>query len=395
MIRAVPLGKVARFIRGITFKPDDVCKNFETGSVVCMRTKNVQTTLDVQDLISVPQAFMKREEQRLLTGDLLISSANSWNLVGKASWVPNLAFEATAGGFISILRCNRSAVDPRYFYHWVTSGNTQHHLRHCGRQTTNISNLDFGRAMALEIPLPHKNGRPDLAQQKRIAAILDKADAIRHKRQQALRLTDEFLRSVFLDMFGDPVTNPMGWGVAKLSLLGNVVTGSTPPSKMDGMFGGDIPFVTPGDLKEGLVIHKRIVTEAGARESRIVRKGATFVCCIGATIGKMGKAACRSAFNQQINAVEWGERITDDYGLESLKFFKKQIARRGSSTTLPILNKSSFQEIEIPVPPRKLQDEFTKHISSIETLKRKQNSVLVTKNDIFSSLQQRAFRGEL
>ena len=62
-----------------------------------------------------------------------------------------------------------------------------------------------------------QNPTPPLAEQKRIAAILDKADAIRRKRQEAIALTEEFLRSAFLDMFGDPVTNPKGWPVATLT----------------------------------------------------------------------------------------------------------------------------------------------------------------------------------
>lgn len=71
----------------------------------------------------------------------------------------------------------------------------------------------------VEIPLP------PLEEQKRIAAILDKADAIRQKRQQAIELADEFLRSVFLDMFGDPVTNLKGWEVESLSSLIHVQGG--------------------------------------------------------------------------------------------------------------------------------------------------------------------------
>ncbi|POC15472.1 type I restriction endonuclease subunit R, partial [Vibrio vulnificus] len=68
----------------------------------------------------------------------------------------------------------------------------------------------------LEIPLP------PLEEQKRIAAILDKADAIRQKRKQAIALADEFLRSVFLEMFGDPVSNPKGWEEPILSDIADV-----------------------------------------------------------------------------------------------------------------------------------------------------------------------------
>ncbi|HNJ85088.1 MAG TPA: restriction endonuclease subunit S, partial [Agitococcus sp.] len=71
--------------------------------------------------------------------------------------------------------------------------------------STTVAIVNKTNFESLEIPLP------PLAEQKRIAAILDKADAIRRKRQQAIKLADEFLRSVFLDMFGDPVSNPKGW----------------------------------------------------------------------------------------------------------------------------------------------------------------------------------------
>ncbi|WP_341678705.1 restriction endonuclease subunit S [Niveibacterium sp. SC-1] len=207
------LGDVVSFIRGITFKPEDVCEPGTNNSVVCMRTKNIQSDLDESDLIAVDAAFVKREEQRLATGDILLSSANSWNLVGKSVYVPPLPYAATAGGFISIVRADQSKVDARYLYHWISTEKTQAAIRNCGRQTTNISNLSS--RLFLELPLP----LPSVTEQKRIAAILDKADSLRRKRRQAIRLADDFLRAVFLDMFGDPVANPKGWPVVKLSDL--------------------------------------------------------------------------------------------------------------------------------------------------------------------------------
>ena len=149
----------------------------------------------------------------------------------------------------------------------------------------------------LQIPLP------PLAEQKRIAAILDAADALRAKRRETLAQLDTLLQSTFLDMFGDPVTNPMGWEVQPLKELGQVQTGSTPPSKLEAMFGGEVPFVTPGDLKVTWTNSSRTVTIAGAKKSRTVQRGATFVCCIGATIGKMGKAEKFSAFNKLLNYI--------------------------------------------------------------------------------------------
>ena len=160
------------------------------------------------------------------------------------------------------------------------------------------------------------------------------------------------------------------------------------------MFGGDIPFVTPGDLESGESA-KRTVTVHGANQAATVRAGAALVCCIGATIGKMAKAQSFSAFNQQINAVEWGADVDDDYGIAMLRFFKADIARWGASTTLPILKKSSFAKIAVPVPPIELQRSFSWRAESISTLRLAHLAALVELDSLFASLQHRAFRGEL
>ena len=160
------------------------------------------------------------------------------------------------------------------------------------------------------------------------------------------------------------------------------------------MFDGAIPFITPGDLESDQPI-KRTVTDAGAEASRTVDAGATLVCCIGATIGKIGKSTVRSAFNQQINAVEWGERMHAEYGCAVMRFFKPTIIAWGSSTTLPILKKSSFERIAIPVPPVTDQQEFALRIERVARVRATHRVALSTSNELFSALQVMAFRGGL
>lgn len=241
----------------------------------------------------------------------------------------------------------------------------------------------------LEIPLP------PLAEQKRIAAILDKADAIRRKRQSAIKLADDLLRATFLDMFGDPVANPKGWEVLSLKKAGKVSTGSTPSSAKGGMFGGDIPFITPGDLENNSEVPKRFVTKDGCRNSRAIRRGSTLVCCIGATIGKVGIAGSYSAFNQQINAIEWNDSIDDQYGYWAMRFIKKLIIKQAITTTLPILKKSEFEKIEIPKPDKKFQVQFAKIARKTDQLWANNKTASLEAAQIFNSLTQRAFRGEL
>ena len=121
----VRLGDVATFVRGITFKPDDIVPVGAPGSVACMRTKNVQGTLDVSDVWGIPQSFVRRVDQFLQPGDMLVSSANSWNLVGKCCLVPELPWRATFGGFISALRGDSNRVNAKYLYHWFSSPRIQ------------------------------------------------------------------------------------------------------------------------------------------------------------------------------------------------------------------------------------------------------------------------------
>ena len=240
---AVRLGDHAKLIRGITFKPMDKCDPGDEGTVVCMRTKNVQATLDASDLIAVPSRLAKNPERMLSTGDILVSSANSWNLVGKCCQVPKLQYRSTAGGFISILRPKTEKLESSYLYRWFSSGEIQRKLRSFANQTTNISNLDHRRTLELKIPLP------PLAEQKRIARILDAAEALRAKRREALAQLDNLFHSTFLDMFGDPVTNPMGWDVTTVDRHPEVSKGGLRSYHSKQRHLGRVPSRTPLRLR--------------------------------------------------------------------------------------------------------------------------------------------------
>lgn len=176
--------------------------------------------------------------------------------------------------------------------------------------------------------------------------------------------------------------------------LGSIKTGKTPPAKLGPeAFGGSIPFVTPGDLgKEGV---NRSLSALGARNAALVAEGSLLVCCIGATIGKMGIAAQRSSFNQQINAVEWNETIHPFYGFQAARLLKSKIIAASTSTTMPILNKTSFSLLTLPVPPLELQQTFAARAAAVERLKEIHRKHLAELDTLFASLQHRAFKGEL
>jgi type I restriction enzyme S subunit len=236
---------------------------------------------------------------------------------------------------------------------------------------------------------------PPLEEQERIVKLLDEADELRKLRAQSDSRTAALLPALFYEMFGDPLANSRGWPTNELRQLGRVVTGSTPSSAKEGMFGGEIPFITPGDLERNTRLTLRHVTEAGAAEVRTVRASSTLVCCIGATIGKTDRTWKRSAFNQQINAVEWGQQVDDDFGVVCMKQFSGVVIRQGSSTALPILKKSLFEQIRIPVPPISLQKEFAARVAEVRALEAEQAASRSRLAALFKALLYNAFQGDL
>ena len=292
-----------------------------------------------------------------------------------------LAVEATTNQAICHVLPDEDRADTGYMFHLLQAKSKELVARGVGGAQPNISQ---GTIKELKVLLP------PLEEQRRIAAILDQADALRRLRRRALDRLNTLGQAIFHEMF-------VGTEYEKRALcdLGAVSTGSTPSTKVKEYFDGNVPFVTPGDLENSKPT-VRYLTELGAAKSRTVEAGATLVCCIG-TIGKMGMAEEPSAFNQQINAVQWGPDVLPEYGYFAVQGIRTQIQHigRGASTTLPILKKSLFEKLEIPVAPVDAQSQFRDKLFAVNNLLAPYTRAEATSGRLFASLQHRAFQGEL
>ena len=134
---------------------------------------------------------------------------------GKAAYLDKLDTRVGFGSTeFHVLRPDTEKLDGKYLFYLLWNPK----FRHLGER--NMSGSAGQKRVPADLLKKHEIPLPPLPEQKRIAAILDKADQLRQKRQQAIGLADEFLRSVFLDMFGDPVTNPKGWETTTLPAHG-------------------------------------------------------------------------------------------------------------------------------------------------------------------------------
>ncbi|MDO8861842.1 restriction endonuclease subunit S [Haliea sp. E1-2-M8] len=283
---------------------------------------------------------------------------------------------------------NTAKVDARYGYH--TARNLTPLLELYAPSTT-VKIVKKSAFANIEIPLP------PLAEQKRIAGILDVADALRAKRRESIAQLDSLLQSTFVDMFGDPVTNPMGW---EECTVGEVTDCIVPGRDKPKSFTGSTPWITTDDLVYlGYTTHspKNIglsPDEIKEVRARVIPEGSVIISCVG-DLGVSSIAGCNIVVNQQLHAFQCEDRLNPEFLAFCLPFRKPWMRRRATKTTLPYLNKTNCNSIPIFVPPLELQGRFAAIVKSVEEQKVFYHAHLAELDTLFASLQSRAFSGEL
>ena len=161
------LEDVALIERGITFPSSAKQKEPFEGGIICLRTTNVQENVDWDDLLYVPETYVKKDEKIIRKDDILISMANSYELVGKVSFVDRVPIQSSFGGFIAAIRTYPDIL-PKYLFYHLRTRDTQSLMRRNSSQTVNIANLSLRRLYPTPIriaPLP---------EQERIVAEIEK-----------------------------------------------------------------------------------------------------------------------------------------------------------------------------------------------------------------------------
>lgn len=247
-----------------------------------------------------------------------------------------------------------------------------------------------------ELKVPY----PPLPEQKKIAEILDAADSLRQKDQQLIEHYNTLSQSLFLDMFGDPVTNPMGWEKKHLKEMGKVSTGNTPPRANPDYYGDHIEWIKTNNINtpnQCLTPAEEYLSSEGLDVGRSVDAGSLLVTCIAGSkkvIGNVAIANRKVAFNQQINSfTPLSGNVLYYYHLFVVG--KKHIQKFSTNSMKGMISKSKFESIDFISTPVKLQSQFAERIQLLDAQVNNARASLQKSEDLFNSLLQRAFKGEL
>jgi len=243
---------------------------------------------------------------------------------------------------------------------------------------------------------------PSLAAQQQIAAILEKADAAREKRRQVSQLTEQFLQSAFLEMFGDPATNPKGWGRIEAQKLFEIKLGKMLDEKQ--YTGKHLrSYLRNVNVQWGkfdLSDIKEMDFEPDDFEKYKLRRGDILVC-EGGEVGRCAiwdeqiKDCCYQKALHRLRIIN--SIIEESYFI----YFMRAAAKLGlldkdtSQVTIAHFTAEKFREFKILVPPLNEQQKFAALVEKVESLRAKQRQTEQELEHLFHSLMQRAFRGEL
>jgi type I restriction enzyme S subunit len=334
-----------------------------------------------------------RARQIVKARDILVSTVRP-NLNAVAQ-VPDDLEEAIASTGFTVLRPKESIIDARYLFQWVKSP------QFVTRMVENATGANYP-AVSDRLVKDSMIPLPPLDEQNRIAAILDKADALREKRQQAINKLDELLQSVFINMFGDPVTNPKQW---KPGVLGDVIRSAKDGPHVSPLYSDKgVPFLSTRHIRPGHILWedlKFISREHAAvhwqkckpeRGDVLYTKGGTTGLAKAIDFDREIAVWVHIALlktNQDMVAPQWLEQmLNSSYCYRQSQEYTRGIANRDLGLTRMV-------KIKMYIPPLELQRTFAEYAAKLKVVESKQVLSQSKIESLFASLQERAFNGEL
>ena len=340
---------------------------------------------DFGDITPLPKKYTTEPTKLSRVDDIILCIRAT---IGDRNWADSVY---CLGRGVSGLRADPAQLNQKYLWHWL--GNAADHLRSKGRGATflQVNRADIG---SMEIPLP------PLPEQRRIAAILDKADALRAKRRESIAKLDQLLQSVFLEMFGDPVTNPKGFPIRKLAdFYVNQAEGTKCGPfgsilKKSDLTESGVPLWNMDNISlagEANMPFREWVSHEKAIQLRAydVREGDILISRAG-TVGKMCVArslAGTSLMTTNLIRLRLDKELLPEFFVSLMLHCKGRMARlaAGADGAFTHMSTGVLDQVLIPYPPIDLQEKWLSLMRHINGIKRGMNNQLDEMNHVLLS----------
>jgi type I restriction enzyme, S subunit len=378
-------------------RPGFACGEDLEDGVFQFRMNNITTEghLDLTKKRRVPRDTRNINTFLVKRGDVLFNATNSPDLVGKTAYFPGMEEPAVFSNHFLRLRPHADRLDGRFLSRWLNLQFERGRFKGMCRQWVNQATVSRDALLAMRLPLP------PLSEQRRITEILDKADALRAKRRAALAQLDTLTQAIFLDMFGDPVTNKKNFRISSMGDVCDVRDGTHDSPKY--VSEGGYPLVTSKNLTGGTVDLTDVsyISEADyvqINKRSKVDRGDIIMPMIG-TIGSpvLVDHEPRYAIKNValIKFTATSPLAVYVRHLLSCHYFEHIVSQRNRGGTQKFVSLGDLRTFPLPLPLREQQHEFASRIEAVDRLRATNRASHTELDALFASLQHRAFRGEL
>ena len=306
--------------------------------------------------------------------------------------------EFSASDHCYVIQAKSNNIYAKYVYFYLKS-----HIEVLeeGFKGAGLKNISKKYISNIKIPLPNS-----IDNQIKIANLLIQVEALIAKREEIIKLLDELLKSTFLDMFGDPVLNTKGWEKVSLSeLTTKIGSGSTPKGGKEVYLDSGYYFIRSQNIRMNKIKYETMYcideTIHNKMKNTWVKNGDVLLNITGASIGRVayfeGKSNSANV-NQHVSILRPKKDVINYIFLShciSQENFQKEIMRKNVGGTREAFNFTQIKKFKIILPPKPLQDKFATIVQQVEESKKRYQESLNELHQLFGSLSQRAFKGEL